>query len=108
MDESTLSTDWLGILIVVVLLGAAVPYVARFRHPRQKPLAAYLIFLFTFVAGLAVLFNLFAWLADLFALGSLLDQPLVAVLFIALVSLPPLALATWLVRQPPQRRGPPD
>lgn len=108
MEEPTLSPDWLGILFVVVLLGAAVPYVARMRHPQQKPLAAYLIFLFAFIAGVAVLFNLMAWLAELFDLGSLLNQPLIAVLFVLLVCLPPLALATWLVRLPPRRQGPPE
>jgi hypothetical protein len=108
MDESTLSPDWLGILIVVVLLSAAVPYVARMRHPEQKPLAAYLIFLFAFIAGVAVLFNLLAWLAEFFGLGSLLDQPLITVLFLLLILLPPLVLATWLVRLPPRRQAPPD
>ena len=108
MDEPTLTFDWIGFLIVLAVLGGAIPYAARIRHPEQKPLAAYLIFLFTFIAGVAVLFNLLAWLAEIFDLGSVLDHPLLALLFVALIVLPPLALATWLARQPPWRQGPPE
>jgi hypothetical protein len=58
-----MSIFWLSGLIGAGLLVAAIPYVMRIRHPRQKPLAAYLIFVFVLVTFAAVLFRLLVWLA---------------------------------------------
>ena len=98
-----------GISIVagIVILVAAMPYTRRIRHPRQKPFAAYLIFVSVFVVTAAVLFRLLAQLASKLGLGAVLDAPGPALLFLILVFLPAVALATWLARKPPWRRGPP-
>jgi hypothetical protein len=97
-----------NIAIAVVILVAAIPYVARIRDPRQKFLAAYFIFMSSFAAAAAVLFTLLGRLASQLELGPSLEQAGPAVLFLLLVFLPALTLATWLARKPPWRRGPPD
>jgi hypothetical protein len=98
-----------SILAGVAILAAAVPYVGRIRHPDKKPLAAYLIFVSVFVTAAVVFLTLLAWLASRLGLVSLLGDPGPALLFLALVFLPAVALATWQARKPPWRqRGPPD
>jgi hypothetical protein len=92
----------------IVILVAAIPYVARIRSPQQKFLAAYFIFMSSFAAAAAVVFTLLARLASQLELGPSLEHPGPAILFLLLVFLPALALATWLAHKPPWRRGPPD
>ena len=103
-----MSTYWIGILLAAALLVAAIPYVGKIRHPQQKPFAAYLIFITVFIAVAVVLFRLLTWYAGRLGLGDALGNPGPALLFIALVFLPAIALATWQARKPPWRRGPPD
>jgi len=103
-----MSNYWFSIITGGVILAVAVPYVARIRDPRQKFLAAYFIFMSSFAATAAVLFTLLGRLASQLELGLYLEQPGPAALFLLLVFLPALALATWLARKPPWRRGPPD
>jgi len=103
-----MSTYWTGLLLGAGLLIAAIPYVRKIRHPEQKPLAAYLIFVSVFLVVAAVLFRLLLWLATRLALEAALDDPGPALLFIALVFLPAVAAAAWQARKPPWRSGPPD
>ena len=98
----------ISIVIVLVILAAAFPYVMTIRNPKQKPLAAYLIFVSVFGATVFLLFNLFAKLASSLGLGNALDDPAPVLLFLALIFLPAMVLATWLARKPPWRQGPPD
>jgi len=102
-----MSDLWLSIAVGVVLLLAAIPYVARIRHPQQKLLAAYLIFMFIFVTAAVVLYTGLAMLAVALDLAHLLSQPLPVLLFLLLVFLPAIALGTWQARKPPWRQGPP-
>jgi hypothetical protein len=97
-----------SLLLGTLLLVAAIPYVSRIRNPEQKPLAAYLIFVSVFLIVAAALFRLLVWLAGSLGLESALDDPGPALLFIALVFLPAIAVAAWQARKPPWRRGPPD
>ena len=100
---------WTRVLAGVVVLAAAIPYVARIRHPDQKLLAAYLIFVSVFVTATVVLLALLGWLASHLGLSPLLEDTGPALIFLALAFLPALALATWQARKPPWRqRGPPD
>ena len=105
-----MATGWnSAILIGAALLAAAIPYVARIRHPEQKPLAAYFIFVTVFVTVSVVIFGLIAWLASRGGVAYGLDETGPALLFLAVVFVPALALATWQARKPPWRqRGPPD
>jgi hypothetical protein len=97
-----------NIAIAVAILVAAIPYVARIRDPQQKFIAAYFIFVSSFAAVAAVLFTLLGRLASQLGLGPSLEETGPAVLFLLLVLLPALALATWLARKPPWRTGTPD
>lgn len=97
-----------SILIAVMVLVAAIPYVARIRHPEQRAIAAYFIFVTVFVASAAVLFSMFTWLAGELGLLAELGRPGPALLFLVIVFLPAIILASWQARKPPLRRGPPD
>ncbi|MGA9575877.1 MAG: hypothetical protein WBS20_18185, partial [Lysobacterales bacterium] len=99
-----MSNFWINIVAAVVLLAAAIPYVMRIRHPKQKPLAAYLIFVLAFAVTYAVIFNLLALMANVFGLGAALDDILPALIFLFLVFVPAVFLATWLARKPPWRQ----
>jgi hypothetical protein len=96
-----------GTLLGVLLLIAAIPYVARIRHPRQKPFAAYLIFVTVLAASFAVLFSLLTWAAGALGLGERLGATGPALLLILTALLPSLAVATWQARRPPTARPPP-
>jgi len=97
----------LQVVIALALLAGAIPYAARIRHPDQKPLAAYLIFVFVFAIAAAVIFTLLAWLITTLGFGSSLEHPVAAAVFLFVVFAPALALATWQARKPPYRGGPP-
>lgn len=99
---------WIGTLVGIALLAAAIPIATRVRHPEQKPFAAYLIFITIFVVVTMVLFNVLGWLAGLLGLGSALKKVGAILLLAILASLPALMLAIWQVRKPPLRRGPPN
>lgn len=99
---------WIGTLVGIALLAAAIPVAARVRHPGQKPFAAYLIFITIFVVVTMVLFNVLGWLAGLLGLGSALKEVGAILLLAILASLPAFALAIWQVRKPPMRRDPPN
>lgn len=96
-----------GIVTGMVILAVAIPYVMRIRHPQQKPLAAYLIFVSVFLMAAGILFNTLGWLVGMFDLESALARPGPAVLFLAMVFLPAIVLATYLARKPPWRQDPP-
>jgi di/tricarboxylate transporter len=99
---------WIGTLVGIALLAAAIPVAARVRHPEQKPFAAYLIFITIFVVVTMVLFNVLGWLAGLLGMASALKEVGAILLLAILASLPAFALAIWQVRKPPLRRGPPN
>lgn len=97
-----------AIIVGVAILAAAVPYVARIRHPEQKLFAAWLIFVFSFGAAAFILFGVMSWLAVQLNMGATLDNPAAAALFLLLVFAPAVALGTWQARKPPWRQAPPD
>jgi len=102
-----MSPEALGFTIGAVLLAAAVPYVARIRHSRQKFLAAYLIFVTVFAIVGGALFALLSWGASALGLGASLERPFPALLFFALIFVPAIVVGSWQARKPPWRRGPP-
>jgi hypothetical protein len=67
-----------------------------------------LIFLFSFAAAAVMLFSLLAWLASRLGFEPALSNTGPAVLFLALVFVPAIALATWQARKPPWPKGPPE
>ena len=62
-----------------------------------------------FVTAAVVLYSLLAWLALKLGLETALGHTGPALLFLVIVLLPAIALASWQARKPPWRqRGPPD
>lgn len=102
------AVDLTTIVLALVLLAAVAPYVAWVKHPRQRPFAAYLVFVSVFAVCAVVLFVLLAWLVQVLGLGPALGPWGLAALLLLLGVVPALAVATWQARQPPSRRGPPD
>jgi hypothetical protein len=96
-----------GTLLGLLILAAAIPYVARIRHSGQKALAAYLIFMTVFVASALLLYGILYRLAGSLDLAPRLDEAGPALLLLVLVFLPAFALASWQARKPPWRQGPP-
>ncbi|MGE0622848.1 MAG: hypothetical protein AB7I04_15605 [Pseudomonadales bacterium] len=101
------STSWIIGLIGLGLLAAAFPYVTRYRHPEQRVFAAYLLFVSVFLTVAIVLYALLSWLLSVLDLAGLLQHPGVALLYLAFIFLPAVALAAWQARKPPIRRSPP-
>jgi small basic protein len=99
---------WVTTLISIAVLAAVAPYVARVRHPQQRPFAAYTIFVIIFAVTSLLLFIFIGWAADALGLVSTLG-PIGLMLLLVIFGLgPAFALATWQVRKPPMRMGPPD
>ena len=99
---------WISIVITVVILIAAVPWVAWVRNPAQRLFAAYLIFVTVFLASGLVLFGALSWLAWRVGLDAALSRPLPALVFLVLVFVPAFVLGTWQARKPPARASVPD
>lgn len=107
-DPAPLMSIWLTAAIAVAILGAAIPYVAWVKHPRQQPFAAYLIFVSVFALSAVVLFVLLGWLTGALNLGPALGRWGLSLLLIVLGVVPALLLATWQARRPPGESRPPD
>jgi len=95
------------ILILLLVMIAAIPYVAWIRHSSQKLLAAYLIFTVILLAAFLVLFNVIFYLMRAWGLGEMLEQTMPLVLLMAVSLAPSIALATWQARKPRVTRKPP-
>jgi P-type Cu2+ transporter len=67
-----------GLIAGGILLLASIPYVARIRHPEQKPFAAYLIFVSIFAVASVVLFGMLTVVAGTLGLTERLAQPVPA------------------------------
>lgn len=98
---------FLHIILAVVILVVALPYVARIRHPSQHLLAAYLIFTSVFFVTAMILFSLFGWIAARLDLAGYLSEPGPGLILLMLVFVPAFALASWQARKPSWREGPP-
>lgn len=100
--------DWVTVCIALLVLAIAAPYVARIRHPEQRPFAAYLVFVTVFALAAVVLFVLIGWLAAALGLLRTLGRGGLAVLLLLFGVVPAILLATWQARQPPMGRRPPE
>ena len=99
---------WMGILLGLVLLAAAIPVVARIRHPDQKPFAAYLIFITIFIVVTMLLFKILGVISAMLGLDSVLDESGLMLALLILAMLPAILLAAWQTGKPSLRRGPPE
>ncbi len=100
-------TQWIVIVVWLGLFILAVPLVQRIRHPDQRLLAAYLIFVTLFTVASALLFWLLSWLAVILNVSDALERLFPAIVFLLLVFGPAFALAIWQARKPRWRRPPP-
>ncbi len=101
-------STWTTIGLAVLILALAAPYVARIRHPEQKPFAAYLVFVTVFSVAAVLLFLALAWLTSALGVMEDLGRLGMSMLLLLLGVLPALILATWQARKPPMGRRPPD
>jgi uncharacterized membrane protein required for colicin V production len=99
--------NWLTIFSAVAVLAAAAPYVLWVKHPRQRPFAAYLVFVTVFALACVMLFLLLGWLASSLGLAAALGRWGLGVLLVLLGVVPALVIATWQARQPPSNDRPP-
>lgn len=83
---------------------AAVFYVQRTRHPDQRPLAAYLIFVTVFTVTAFGLFVAATLILELAIDTTVLAEPLWAALFLIFVFVPAFFLGRWQLRKPPRAR----
>lgn len=97
------------ILVLAILAAALVlawPYAKHIRHPRQRTLAAYLIFLSVFALVGAALFMAIVGLAALAGLTDALGRPVPAMLALLVVLVPAFFAAREVARRPPRQRMP--
>jgi hypothetical protein len=103
-----MAIDTTTVLLALVLLAAVAPYVAWVRHPRQRPFAAYMVFVSVFAVAAVVLFVLLAWVVQALDLGAVMGPWGLGALLLVLGVAPAFAVATWQARQPPSERGGPE
>jgi len=99
--------SWLTIVVAVAVLAAAAPYVLWVKHPRQKPFAAYMVFVTVFALACVMLFLLLGWLANTLGLAAALGRWGLGALLVLLGVVPALGIATWQARKPPSNDRPP-
>ena len=92
----------LGVILGVVVMLLAIPYVRHAKHPRAKPLAAYMVFAILFTVGSIVMYSALLSLLNRFNGLDLLQYPLGALVFLTLVFVPAFLLARWQLKKPPQ------
>lgn len=97
-----------ALVIWILALIAAWPYVQQTKHPDMKPLVGYLVFvsLFSLVAGMLYSLSTFA-LSVTVGLQALQD-PVNALTFLVIVFVPPFLIARWLIKRPPRQPPPLD
>jgi hypothetical protein len=85
-----------------VFLIVAIFYTRRDRHPRMRPLAAYLIFVTAFTVSSFTLFAIIIVLLGALGQGRALANPIAAAIFLFVVFVPAFAIARWQIRKPPR------
>lgn len=93
---------WSAIAAWILLLALFAPYVQRIRHPAQKPLAAYLIFVTIFTAASFIMFILWTYVVSAADWIGALERPLPILLFLIGIFLPAFLVARWQARKPPR------
>jgi len=92
-----------AMLVWVLFLLLAIPYVRRERHPSAKPLAAYLVFVAVFSLCAGALFYAATTVVAALALEDGVATPAGTAVFLAVVFVPAVLVARWQVRRPPER-----
>jgi hypothetical protein len=100
-------TEILALAIWLILLGLALPWVRRAKHPRVRPLAAFLLFAMLFSVVSGSLYFALLWIALAVGWAPMLANALGALVFLALVFVPAFLFARWMIKRPPLERPPP-
>lgn len=89
---------WIAVVLFVLVLVASWFYVGQARHPDQKPVAAYLIFVVAFSVTIAVVYGLlFTLIASIGAVGNLS-----LAIAVALGAVAAFLIGRSLIRRPPR------
>jgi hypothetical protein len=94
----------IAVFLVPALLALAYPYVRRTRHPRERALAAYLLFVTLFSAMGALSFLVLIWAITWLGSERLLNEPFGVVTLLFLVLIPSFLVARWRILRPPWKR----
>ncbi len=100
-------TYTIAVLLWLALLALAYPYVRRVKHPQERTMAAYLLFVTLFSAVGSVVFLVLAWLITQLGSARLLHEPFGFLALMILVLLPSFLIARWQIRRPPWQRPEP-
>src|SRR5574340_831863 len=99
--------ETLALAVWLVLLAFAFPYVRRAKHPKVKPLAAFLLFAMLFSVVSGTLYFALLWLVLKAGWASVLANAFGALMFLALVFAPAFLFARWMIKRPPLDRPAP-
>lgn len=97
-------TRILALIVWLLLLVSAVPYVRRVKHPEMQTLAAAMLFVTLVSVISGSLFFLLGWAASVAGWAHALGDPAFAVVFVVAVFLPGLLVARWAIGRPPWNR----
>lgn len=97
-------TETLALVIWLILLALAFPYVRRAKHPRVTSLAAFMLFVMLFSVVSGSLFFALSWIAAAAGWASALAKVWWAGVFLALIFVPAFLAARWLIKRPPLDR----
>lgn len=98
-----IASQSMGIILGIALMLLAIPYVRHAKHPRAKPLAAYMVFVTLFSVGAIVMYSFLLILLDWSVGLDLLQHPLGAAIFLALVFVPAFLFGRWQLKKPPRQ-----
>jgi prolipoprotein diacylglyceryltransferase len=97
-------TGTIAVAVWLILLALAFPYVRRARHPQSKTLAAFLLFVTLFSVVGATLFYVLTGVAVALGRAEALNNPLWALLLVAMTFIPAFLAARWIIKRPPWDR----
>lgn len=97
-------TEILALVVWLILLALAFPYVRRAKHPQVRPLAAFLLFAMLFSVISGSLYFALLWIALRMGWAPALANAFWALAFLALVFAPAFLFARWMIRRPPLNR----
>lgn len=98
-----MASQSLGLILGIVLMLLAIPYVRHAKHPRAKLVAAYMVFMILFAVGSIVMYSVLLVLLNRYIGLDFLQRPPGAAIFLALVFVPAFLLARWQLKKPPRQ-----
>ena len=98
-----MASQFLGIVMWIVLMLLGIPYVRHARHPRAQPVAAYMVFVILVSVGAVVMYSVLLLLLGWIDRLDVLHHPWGAAIFLALVFGPAFLLGRWQLKKPPRQ-----